>query len=34
MPVVVAFSLSVSRAGRTWGVDAVLARRYPASPIW
>jgi uncharacterized membrane protein YphA (DoxX/SURF4 family) len=34
MPVVVAFSLSLSRAGRTWGVDAVLARRYPASRIW
>lgn len=34
MPVIVAFALSASRAGRTWGVDAVLARRYPASPIW
>jgi uncharacterized membrane protein YphA (DoxX/SURF4 family) len=34
MPIVVAFSLSLSRAGRTWGIDAVLARRYPTSPIW
>ena len=29
MPVVVAFSLAWARPGRTWGVDAVLARRYP-----
>jgi uncharacterized membrane protein YphA (DoxX/SURF4 family) len=28
-PVVVAFSLAWARAGRTWGVDALLARRYP-----
>ncbi len=34
IPIVVAFSLSLSRAGRTWGVDAVLARRYPTSGIW
>ena len=29
MPVVVAFSLAYARAGRAWGVDALLARRYP-----
>ena len=29
MPVVVAFSLAWARPGRTWGVDALLARRYP-----
>jgi uncharacterized membrane protein YphA (DoxX/SURF4 family) len=29
MPVIVAFSLAWARPGRTWGVDAVLARRYP-----
>ena len=29
MPVVVAFSLASARPGRTWGVDALLARRYP-----
>lgn len=29
MPVLVAFSLAWARAGRTCGVDAVLARRYP-----
>jgi uncharacterized membrane protein YphA (DoxX/SURF4 family) len=28
-PVVVAFCLAWARAGRTWGVDAVLARRNP-----
>ena len=29
MPIVVAFSLSWARAGRTWGLDALLARRRP-----
>lgn len=29
MPVVVAFSVAGARAGRTWGVDALLARRDP-----
>jgi uncharacterized membrane protein YphA (DoxX/SURF4 family) len=29
MPVVVAFSLAWAQPGRTWGVDALLARRYP-----
>jgi thiosulfate dehydrogenase [quinone] large subunit len=29
IPVIVAFSLSWARAGHTWGLDAVLARRYP-----
>ena len=29
MPVVVAFCLAAARAGRTWGLDALLARRYP-----
>jgi len=29
MPVIVAFTLAGARAGRTWGVDAQLARRYP-----
>ena len=29
MPVVVGFSLAWARAGRTWGVDALLARRSP-----
>jgi len=34
MPIVVAFSVAASRAGRNWGVDATLARRYPTSPFW
>jgi uncharacterized membrane protein YphA (DoxX/SURF4 family) len=29
VPVVVAFALAWARAGRTWGVDALLARRNP-----
>lgn len=29
VPVVVAFALAWARAGRTWGVDALLARRIP-----
>jgi uncharacterized membrane protein YphA (DoxX/SURF4 family) len=29
MPVIVAFCLAASRAGRAWGVDALLARRNP-----
>ena len=29
MPVIVAFSLAWARPGRTWGVDSLLARRYP-----
>jgi uncharacterized membrane protein YphA (DoxX/SURF4 family) len=34
VPVMAALALAVGRAGRTWGVDAVLARRYPLSPWW
>ena len=29
MPVIVAFSVASARAGRTWGVDALIARRNP-----
>jgi thiosulfate dehydrogenase (quinone) large subunit len=29
VPIVVAFSLATARAGRTWGLDALLARRRP-----
>ena len=34
VPVVASLGLAVGRAGRTWGVDALLARRSPASPWW
>ena len=29
IPVILAFCLSWAQAGRTWGVDAILARRFP-----
>jgi uncharacterized membrane protein YphA (DoxX/SURF4 family) len=34
VPVVASLALSVGQAGRTWGVDAWLARRWPCSPWW
>src|SRR6059036_2007300 len=34
VPVLAALGLAVGRAGRAWGVDALLARRRPASPWW
>ena len=32
VPVLASLALLVGRAGRTWGIDAFLARKYPASP--
>ena len=34
VPVLASLGLAVGRAGRTWGVDALLARREPSSPWW
>ena len=34
MPMIVALALVIGAAGRKWGVDAVLARRYPRSILW
>jgi uncharacterized membrane protein YphA (DoxX/SURF4 family) len=34
VPVLASLALSVGRAGRTGGVDALLARRWPSSPWW
>ncbi len=34
VPVLASLALSVGRAGRTWGIDAWLARRNPASLWW
>jgi uncharacterized membrane protein YphA (DoxX/SURF4 family) len=34
VPVLAALGLAVGRAGRAWGVDALLARRHPSSPWW
>lgn len=34
VPVVASLGLVVGRAGRAWGVDAILARRNPSSRWW
>jgi len=34
VPVLGSLALVVGRAGRAWGVDALLARRWPSSPLW
>jgi uncharacterized membrane protein YphA (DoxX/SURF4 family) len=34
VPLWIAFALSVGRAGRTWGLDARLAREHPDSLFW
>ena len=34
VPTIVALSLAAGRPGRTWGVDAYLARRNPTSVLW
>lgn len=34
IPMFVAFALMIGAAGRNWGVDAILAHRYPRSLFW
>jgi len=34
VPVLASLGLAVGRAGRAWGVDALLARQRPTSPLW
>jgi uncharacterized membrane protein YphA (DoxX/SURF4 family) len=34
VPVLASLGLAVGRAGRAWGIDALLARRHSASPWW
>jgi uncharacterized membrane protein YphA (DoxX/SURF4 family) len=34
VPVLASLAVAVGRAGRAWGVDALLARRWPSSPWW
>jgi uncharacterized membrane protein YphA (DoxX/SURF4 family) len=34
IPMIAAFSIMVGGAGRKWGIDAKLARRYPRIPLW
>jgi uncharacterized membrane protein YphA (DoxX/SURF4 family) len=34
VPVLASLGLVIGRAGRAWGVDALLAKRNPSSPWW
>jgi uncharacterized membrane protein YphA (DoxX/SURF4 family) len=34
VPMFVALTLAIGGAGRNWGVDAVLRRKYPSIPLW
>jgi uncharacterized membrane protein YphA (DoxX/SURF4 family) len=34
VPVLASLGLSIGRAGRAWGIDALLARRNPSSSWW
>jgi uncharacterized membrane protein YphA (DoxX/SURF4 family) len=34
IPIIVAGCLAATRPGRTWGVDALLSRRWPKLPLW
>jgi len=34
MPMIVALVLVIGAAGRKWGIDALLATRYPRFPLW
>ena len=34
IPMLVALALMIGAAGRKWGVDALLARKYPRSLLW
>ncbi len=34
VPMFVALALVIGSAGRKWGIDAALAKRYPRNPIW
>jgi uncharacterized membrane protein YphA (DoxX/SURF4 family) len=34
IPMIVALALMIGAAGRKWGIDAVLATRYPRVPLW
>jgi uncharacterized membrane protein YphA (DoxX/SURF4 family) len=34
VPVLASLGVAIGRAGRTWGIDAWLAQRWPSSPWW
>jgi len=34
IPMIVALALMIGAAGRKWGIDAILANRFPRLPLW
>lgn len=34
IPMLVALSLMIGAAGRKWGIDALMMRRFPRFPVW
>jgi uncharacterized membrane protein YphA (DoxX/SURF4 family) len=34
VPVMASLGVAIGRAGRSWGIDAILAKRNPSSPWW
>jgi uncharacterized membrane protein YphA (DoxX/SURF4 family) len=34
IPMIVALSLMIGAAGRKWGIDSAMARKYPRMPLW
>ena len=34
IPMLVALALAIGAAGRKWGIDALIARKYPRSVLW
>ncbi|HEV8587385.1 MAG TPA: TQO small subunit DoxD [Pyrinomonadaceae bacterium] len=34
IPMMVALSLMIGAAGRKWGIDSAMARKYPRVPLW
>lgn len=34
VPVIAVLGVSIGRAGRRWGIDALLSQRWPSSPWW
>jgi uncharacterized membrane protein YphA (DoxX/SURF4 family) len=34
IPMIVALSLMIGAAGRKWGIDALMVKKYPRVPLW
>ncbi|MEP6922344.1 MAG: TQO small subunit DoxD [bacterium] len=34
IPMIAALSLAIGAAGRKWGIDALMIRKYPRVPLW